>query len=97
MEANLKLHAESGTKLQDPSIYRRLIGRLLYLTISRPDICYAVHKLSQFVSNPHTDHMNAATLLLRYLKQHCSQEVHTSNRNLFSMIYSTWDFKNSTG
>nr|KYP41264.1 Copia protein [Cajanus cajan] len=93
MEANLKLHAESGTKLQDPSIYRRLIGRLLYLTISRPDICYAVHKLSQFVSNPHTDHMNAATLLLRYLKHTAGQGIlfkANSDTRLHAYVDADW-------
>ena len=38
MEADLKLNAELGSQLPDPETYRRLIGRLLYLTISRPDI-----------------------------------------------------------
>nr|KYP49734.1 Retrovirus-related Pol polyprotein from transposon TNT 1-94 [Cajanus cajan] len=75
MEANLKLHTESGTKLLNPGIYRRLIRRLSYLTISRLDICYAVHKLSQFVSNPHSDHMNAVNVLLRYLKNTAGQGI----------------------
>jgi len=56
MEADLKLNAKSGSQLPDPRIYRRLIGRLLYLTISRHDICYTVHKLSQFVSDPRSGH-----------------------------------------
>jgi len=68
MEANNKLTANSGTKLVDPGSYRRLVGRLLYLTISRSDICYCVHKLSQFVFNPYTNHMHATNMLLRYLK-----------------------------
>nr|KYP60496.1 Retrovirus-related Pol polyprotein from transposon TNT 1-94 [Cajanus cajan] len=75
MEALLKLHVESGTTLSDPGAYRRLIGRLLYLTISRPDIRYTVHKLSQFVSNPHSGHMDAAYMLLRYLKHTIGQGI----------------------
>lgn len=54
--------------LTDASQYRRLIGRLLYLTISRPDITYAVHKLSQFLSQPRLPHLKVAHHLLRYLK-----------------------------
>ncbi|XP_020219731.1 uncharacterized protein LOC109802735 [Cajanus cajan] len=68
MEASLKLHVESGTKLSNPGVYRRLIGRLLYLTISRPDISYTSHKLGQFIFDPHSGHMDAAHMLLRYLK-----------------------------
>nr|KYP31168.1 Retrovirus-related Pol polyprotein from transposon TNT 1-94 [Cajanus cajan] len=75
MESNLKLHTNSGSPLADPGSYRRLVGRLLYLTISRPDICYTVHKLSQFVANPHSEHMNAAHMLLRYLKHTVGQGI----------------------
>lgn len=44
------------------------MGRLLYLTFSRSDISFAVHKLSQFVSQPRTTHLQAAHHLLRYIK-----------------------------
>lgn len=42
--------------LEDASAYRRLVGRLIYLTVTRPDICFAVQKLSQFMNNPKTSH-----------------------------------------
>ncbi|XP_061342600.1 uncharacterized mitochondrial protein AtMg00810-like [Gastrolobium bilobum] len=54
--------------LSDASIYRRLIGRLLYLTTTRPDITYAVHYLSQFVASPCDHHLTAAHRILRFLK-----------------------------
>ncbi|XP_012851790.1 PREDICTED: uncharacterized protein LOC105971482 [Erythranthe guttata] len=59
MDPKLKLSSEDGELLADSSAYRRLIGRLLYLTITRPDIAYTVHKLSQFVSAPRTSHMQS--------------------------------------
>lgn len=52
MDPHLKLSAFDGFLLVDPSVYKCLIGHLLYLTVSRPDITFAVHKLSQFVSQP---------------------------------------------
>jgi hypothetical protein len=69
MESTLKLSThDASPSLSDPASYRRLIGRLLYLTLTRPDLSYAIQTLSQFMSNPHTIHMQAAERVLRYLK-----------------------------
>lgn len=46
MEQNLELTKYDGQKLEDPSSYRRLIGRFSYATITIPDITYVVHRLS---------------------------------------------------
>ncbi|KAJ0550054.1 putative RNA-directed DNA polymerase [Helianthus annuus] len=67
---------EQGTKLDkgekeahvDASQYRRLVGRLLYLQATRPDITYSVNILSQFVADPRQSHLDAANRVLRYLK-----------------------------
>ena len=68
MDPCLKLNATDGEALPDSRQYRRLIGRLLYLTISGPDICFVVNKLSQYMSSPRTPHLEALHHLLRYLK-----------------------------
>ncbi|KAK8921731.1 hypothetical protein KSP39_PZI020888 [Platanthera zijinensis] len=69
MDPSLKLRADQGSPFPDPSSFRRLIGRLLYLTTTHPDICFAVQQLSQFVSKPMDTHYIAATRILRYIKQ----------------------------
>ena len=68
MEANLKLSQNEGEPLDDPSSYKRMIGKMLYLTITRPDISYSVNRLSQFLSNPRMPHMKAAQKFLQYIK-----------------------------
>lgn len=55
--------------LPDPSVYQRLVGRLLYLTITGPDICFAVQYLSQFMQTPKSSHLRAAERIIGYLKK----------------------------
>ncbi|XP_065616827.1 uncharacterized mitochondrial protein AtMg00810-like [Quercus suber] len=66
----LKAHlTPSGRKpLSNPSLYRQLVGSLVYLTVTRPDISYAVHQVSQYLSAPRSIHYAAVLCILRYLK-----------------------------
>lgn len=57
-----------GDWLDDSTQYKRLIGRLLYLTITRLEITFAVHSLSQFVQTPRTVHLQVVHHVLRYVK-----------------------------
>lgn len=68
MEQHLRLRPNDGSHLPDPTFYHRLIGHLLYLTVTRPDIQYVVNTLSQFMQSPCTSHMDATTHVLQYLK-----------------------------
>lgn len=64
----LKLALASGSPHADVQQYRRLIGRLIYLTFTRPELNYIVHILSQFMQKPLEEHWLAALRVVRYLK-----------------------------
>lgn len=68
MLPNLKLLEEGSTPHPDPSSYRRLIGRLIYLNNTRPDLAFAVNKLSQFVSKLTQAHQEASIHVLQCVK-----------------------------
>ncbi|GAU42474.1 hypothetical protein TSUD_100860 [Trifolium subterraneum] len=68
MQPQLQLHKSYGEVIFDPTTYRRLIGRLLYLTHSSLEIAYAVSKLGQFLASPTNEHMLAGLHVLRYIK-----------------------------
>nr|XP_016452893.1 PREDICTED: uncharacterized mitochondrial protein AtMg00810-like [Nicotiana tabacum] len=56
-------------ELKDINGYQRLICKLIYLTITRPDICFAVQLLSQFMQHPKQSHLEAAMRVVRYIKK----------------------------
>ncbi|KAG7554602.1 Retrotransposon Copia-like N-terminal [Arabidopsis suecica] len=68
MIPNVKLLKTDGDLLGDKEEYRRIVGKLMYLTITRPDITYAVNKLFQFTSAPRTAHLAAVYKVLQYIK-----------------------------
>jgi hypothetical protein len=68
MEVNVKYRKNKGDLLDDPTLYRCLVGSLIYLTTTRPDISYAVHRVSQFMSSPRHLHLAAVRCIIRYLR-----------------------------
>lgn len=68
MVQNHKLGTIQGAPTADREWYQRLVGKLIYLSHTRPDIAYAVSVVSQFMHNPQKHHMDAVIRILRYLK-----------------------------
>ncbi|CAI0414605.1 unnamed protein product [Linum tenue] len=79
-DPKIKLTATQGTLLDDPEQYRRLVGRLHYITITRPDLTYSVQQLCQFQKKPYTEHLQAAYRVLRYLKSCPDQGIYYSSK-----------------
>ena len=68
MMMDLKLLGDTTTKTVGATLYRQMIGSLMYLMNTRPNICFAVNTLSQLVVDPRHVHLITAKHVLRYLK-----------------------------
>jgi hypothetical protein len=68
METKLSLLVDTSSELVDATLYRQIIGSLMYLTNTRPDICFAVNTLRQYLVEPRHVHLVAAKHVMRYLK-----------------------------
>jgi hypothetical protein len=68
MDPSHRLHQDDSTPHENITEYRTLVGKLLYLTSTRPDIAFPVQQLSQFLDAPTSLHFKAAHKVLRYLK-----------------------------
>ncbi|XP_044333777.1 uncharacterized mitochondrial protein AtMg00810 [Triticum aestivum] len=93
MELHLQLRPTDGTPLEDPSRYRHIVGSLVYLTVTRPDIAHAVHILSQFVCAPTSVHHGHLFRVLRYLRGTTSRRLFYANSSqlqLHAYSDSTW-------
>ena len=64
LEPNVHFTPQDGTTLDDPTLYCQLVGSLIYLTVTRPNISYAVHLVSQFMAVPRTTHYAAILQIL---------------------------------
>lgn len=75
LDTHIKHTPDLGDPLLKPDVYQRLLGKLIYLTITRPDICFSVQLLSQYMNKPSTTHLQAAFRVLRYLAGTTSQGI----------------------
>jgi hypothetical protein len=68
METKLKLLVDTSSELVEATLYRQIIGSLMYLMNTMPDICFVVNTLSQYLLDPTHVHLVTAKHVMRYLK-----------------------------
>ena len=93
MAANAKLTNDPSGESVNVTLYRSMIGCLLYLTISRPDIAFNVGVCSKFQSNPKISHLKAVKRIIKYVSRTCDYGLfYSKESNLFlaGFSYSDW-------
>ncbi|GAU31242.1 hypothetical protein TSUD_149280 [Trifolium subterraneum] len=93
LDPAVKLHIDDSKPYEDVQLYRRLIGKLLYLCNTRPDISFATQQLSQFLHKPSINHYNAASRVIRYLKHNPGRGIflpRNSDMQLLGFSDSDW-------
>ena len=93
IENNCRLNSHDGESLSDATLYRQLVGSLICLTVTCPDISYAVHVVSQFMTTPRSPHYVAVLRILRYQKGTIFDGLHfSSHSSLTLQAYSDADW-----
>ncbi|KAH0637483.1 hypothetical protein KY289_037398 [Solanum tuberosum] len=85
LDPSVKFTANSGSFMSDATLYRHIIGKLNYLTHTRPDLCHAVLVLSQYMHQPCLVHFEAALRVVRYLLEFPDQGLFFSSTPSFSL------------
>ncbi|XP_062093601.1 uncharacterized mitochondrial protein AtMg00810-like [Humulus lupulus] len=75
MEPNIKLSKDEGQPISDPTVFRSIIGKLIYITITWLNINYVVNRLIQFLQDPRQQHLYVAHRILQYLKGTLDQGI----------------------
>ncbi len=68
LEQYVKLSADEGDLVEDTTMYRRIVGSLIHMTITSPYLSYVVGVVSQFIQTPQKPHLDAVRRILRYIK-----------------------------
>jgi hypothetical protein len=105
MEPGLKLSKDDQSEDFDATVYRSLVGSLMYLTATRPDLMFSVSMLSRFMAAPKESHWEAGKRVLRYVRGTIDHGIHykkVDNSVLIGYSDSDWggnvdDHKSTTG
>lgn len=85
LEVSTKLEPQNGEKLSEPCLYKRIVGKLIYLTVTIPDIAFvvSVNVVSQFMQEAHITHW-----IIKYLKQHPNKVLfYWKDKNMLDIQY----------
>lgn len=96
MDHTIKLGRKEGSVPVDKGRYQRLVGKLIYLSRTRPDIGFSVSVVSQFMNDPTKEHVDAVYRILRYLKMTPGKGLYfnrTANRDI--ELYTDADYAGS--
>ena len=97
MAANAKLTVDPSNESVDVTLYRSMIGCLLYLTASKPDITFSVGVCSRFQSNPKVSHLNAVKRIIKYVCGTCDYGLFYSKESNLSLAgFSNYDWAGNT-
>jgi Reverse transcriptase (RNA-dependent DNA polymerase)/gag-polypeptide of LTR copia-type/GAG-pre-integrase domain len=93
MDSHLTLSKFDTPLMDNPSLYRMIVGALQYVTITRPDITFAVNKVSQFMHSPSLTHWTAVKRILRYLNGSITHGIQLTKTDSFQLhAYSDADW-----
>ncbi|KAJ1695606.1 hypothetical protein LUZ63_012304 [Rhynchospora breviuscula] len=95
----------SGTAMENPQLYRSVVGALQYATITRPDLTFAVNKVSQFMASPTDIHWQLVKRIMRYIRGTLTHGLHfkaSANLALHAYCDADWagcpdDRRSTTG
>lgn len=86
LDPSSKLVVDSGPPLTDAYLYYRLVGKLNYLTHTRPNLSFAVLTLSQFMQRPCIGHFTTALRVLRYIRSSPGQGLFLNAQPSFDLL-----------
>jgi hypothetical protein len=78
MSTSTKMSADLNGKNVNPTLYQSMIGSLLYLTTSRPDLCFSVGVCARFQSNPKESHHTTVKRIIRYVNNTLNHGIFNS-------------------
>jgi hypothetical protein len=97
LSTNVKISADLTSKQADPTLSKSMIGSLLYLTASRPDIVFSVRVCARFQTNPKESHLIAIKCIIRYVNATVNYGIYFSREtNLVVAGYSDADWAGNT-
>jgi hypothetical protein len=96
IEQNHRIGIDEDSPRVDKAQYQRLVGKLIYLSHTRPDIAYPVSVVSQFMHDPHERHLQAVDRILQYLKANPGRGLlFKKNEQLSMEVYTDADYAGS--